>query len=200
MKKNYKTYAFAVLLIIAILAIMDGVNNSNAAEELRKEKDRLAEKAASFEKEYENNAKMLDEARKETAELEKEIESLSSAIEYKEFSAAIKTIESYKALQSFEEANAFMARIDGSGYYTGERSGKCHCGFIFNGEGFEWIPNSVLDLKEFRIEKDKISLTYQTVEEVKQDYQFVMVKAPGQYDREEKWRVEEITLVEKVPH
>lgn len=104
-EKNYITYAFAVLLI-AILAIMDGLNNSNAAEELRKEKDRLAEKAAIFEKEYENNAKMLD-----------------------------------------------VARIDGLGYYAGERSGKCHCGFIFNGEGFEWIPNSVLDLKEFRIEK-----------------------------------------------
>jgi hypothetical protein len=29
MKKNYKTYAFLILLIIAILAIMDGLNNSN---------------------------------------------------------------------------------------------------------------------------------------------------------------------------
>src|SRR5690606_14148408 len=148
--------------------------NSNAAEELRKEKDRLAKKAASFEKEYENNAKMLDVARKENAELKKEIESLRSAIEYRELSAAIETIESYKASQSYKKANAFMARIDGSGYYTGERSGKCHCGFIFNGEGFEWITNSVLDLNVFRIEKDKIRLTYQTVEEVKQDYQFVM--------------------------
>ncbi|MBY0156669.1 hypothetical protein H0178_12775 [Cytobacillus firmus] len=200
MKKNYITYAFAVLLMIAILAIMDGLNNSNAAEELRKEKDRLAEKAASFEKEYENNAKMLDVARKEIDELKKEIESLRSAIEYREFLAAIKTIESYKAAQSFKEANAFIARIDGLGYYAGERSGKCHCGFIFNGEGFEWIPNSVLDLKEFRIEQDKIRPTYQTAEEVTQDYQFVMAKAPGQYDSEEKWRVEEITLVEKVPH
>ncbi|MCM3090889.1 hypothetical protein [Cytobacillus sp. FSL R5-0377] len=41
--KNYKTYAFFLLLIIAVLAIMDGLNNSNAAEELRKEQDRLAE-------------------------------------------------------------------------------------------------------------------------------------------------------------
>ncbi|MCS0670026.1 hypothetical protein [Cytobacillus firmus] len=98
----------------------------------------------------------------------------------------------------FEEENAFIAIKDGSGSYTRDSLGKCHCGF--NGKGFEWIPNSVLDLKEFRIEKDKIRLTYQTVEEVKQDYQFVMSKAPGQYDSEEKWRVEEITLVEKVPH
>ncbi|MDF2038334.1 hypothetical protein P2R12_15320 [Cytobacillus oceanisediminis] len=204
MKKNYKTYAFAVLLIIAVLAIMDGLNNSNAAEELRKEKDRSAEEAASLNKEYEIKARMLDEARKENkdlevslSELEKEIESLRSAVEYKEFAAAVKTIDSYRAVQSFDEANRFIALKEGTGSYTIDSEGNCPCGFGFNEKGFEWVPNAVLDLKEFRIEKDKIHLIYHTAEDVKQDYQFVMVKSPGRFDREKKWRIDEITLVEK---
>ncbi|MCS0787928.1 hypothetical protein [Cytobacillus pseudoceanisediminis] len=61
-------------------------------------------------------------------------------------------------------------------------------------------PIPFLILKNLESKKIKIRFTYHTVEEVKQDYQFVMAKAPGRYDREEKWRINEITLVEKVPH
>ncbi|WP_275060893.1 hypothetical protein [Cytobacillus firmus] len=41
--------------------------------------------------------------------MEEEVESLRSAIEYQEFTAAINSIESYKASQSFQEATKFMA-------------------------------------------------------------------------------------------
>jgi TolA-binding protein len=203
MKKNYKTYAFLILLIIAILAIMDGLNNSNAAKELRKEKDRLAEEAASFKKEYEIKASMLDEERKENkdleeslSELEKEIESLRSTVKYKEFAAAVREVDTYKAVQTFEGANRFIALKDGAGSYTNDSEGNCPCGFFFE-KGFEWVPNAVLDLKGFRIENDKTFLTYHTAEDIKQDYQFVMVMAPGRFDREEKWRINEIKQVEK---
>ncbi|WP_286675849.1 hypothetical protein [Cytobacillus firmus] len=60
-----------------------------------------------------------------------------------------------------------MAFKDGQGYFTTDKAGNCPCGFGFNGKGFEWIPNAVLDLKEFRIEKDKVYLTYNTVEDIK---------------------------------
>lgn len=202
--KNYKTYAFFLLLIIAVLAIMDGLNNSNAAEELRKEQDRLAEEVASIKNEYEMKAKMLDETKKENrvfeeriSVLEKETESLRAAIDYTEFTAAVKAIDSYKAVQTFEEANRFIALKDGGGSYTSERGGGCPCGFFLNEKGFEWVPNAVLDLKAFRVEKDKILLTYHTAEDIKQNYQFVMVKAPGRFESEEKWRIDEIKLVEK---
>ncbi|WP_282173354.1 hypothetical protein [Cytobacillus firmus] len=204
MKKNYKTYAFLILLIIAVLAIMDGLNNSNAADELRTEKERLAEEAASFKNEYEIKSKMLDEARKENkdleeslSELEKEIESLRSTVEYKEFAAAVREVDTYKAVQTFEEANGFIALKEGVGSYTIDTEGNCPCGFGFNYKGFEWMRNAVLDLKAFRIENDKILLTYHTAEDIKQDYQFVMVKGPGRFDREEKWRIDEIKLMEK---
>ncbi|WP_404357537.1 hypothetical protein LG291_03785 [Cytobacillus firmus] len=204
MKKNYKTYAFLILLIIAVLAIMDGLTNSNEADELRKEKDRLAEEAASFKNEYEIKSKILDEARKEKEDLEKslselenEIESLRSTVEYKEFAAAVREIDSYKTVQTFEEANRFIALKEGAGSYTIDNEGNCPCGFGFNYKGFEWVPNAVLDLKAFRIENDKIFLTYHTAEDIKQDYQFVMVMAPGRFDREEKWRIDEIKLVER---
>ncbi|KML41766.1 hypothetical protein [Cytobacillus firmus] len=203
MKKNYKTYAFLILLIIAVLAIMDGLTNSNEADELRKEKDRLAEEAASFKNEYEIKSKILDEARKEKEDLEKslselenEIESLRSTVEYKEFAAAVREVDTYKAVQTFEGANRFIAQKDGAGSYTIDSEGNCPCGFFFE-KGFEWVPNAVLDLKAFRIENDKIFLTYYTAEDIKQDYQFVMVMAPGRFDREEKWRIDEIKLVEK---
>ncbi|OMF51731.1 hypothetical protein BK139_23265 [Paenibacillus sp. FSL R5-0490] len=203
MKKNYKTYAFLILLIIAVLAIMDGLTNSNEAEELRKEKDQLAEEAASFKNEYEIKASRLDVAIKENkaleeslSELEKEIESLRSAVEYKEFAAAVREVDTYKAVQTFEEANRFIALKDGVGSYTNDSEGNCPCGFFFE-KGFEWVPNAALDLKAFRIENDKIFLTYHTAEDIKQDYQFVMVKAQGRFDREKKWRIDEIKLVGK---
>ncbi|MEK3822493.1 hypothetical protein MKY20_25790, partial [Cytobacillus sp. FSL W8-0315] len=119
---------------------------------------------------------------------------LSQGCEYKEFIAALSTIESYKASQSFQEATKFMAFKDGQGYFTTDKAGNCPCGFGFNGKGFEWIPNAVLDLKEFRIEKDKVYLTYNTVEDIKTNYQFVMTKAIGKYDSVKKWRIEDIKL------
>lgn len=128
--------------------------------------------------------------------MEEEVESLRSAIEYQEFTAAINTIESYKASQSFQEASKFIAFKEGGGHITMD-TGNCPCEFGFNGKGFEWVPNAVLDLKEFRIEKDKVYITYNTLEEIKNNYQFVMTKSIGRYDSVKKWRIEEIKRVTK---
>ncbi|WP_166672499.1 MULTISPECIES: hypothetical protein [Cytobacillus] len=51
--KKLQNICFCRSIDYCFLDIMDGVNNSNAAEELRREKDRLVEKATGFEKEYE---------------------------------------------------------------------------------------------------------------------------------------------------
>ncbi|UQX57111.1 hypothetical protein M5V91_28610 (plasmid) [Cytobacillus pseudoceanisediminis] len=204
MIRRYKAYFFVILLIIAALAIFDSINSSNVAEDVRKEKDKLASKVTRLEKENENRSNLFVEVREEKEDLEEnlsqmeeEVESLRSAFEYQEFTAAIDTIESYKASQSFQEATKFMAFKAGQGYFTTDKAGNCPCGFGFNGKGFEWIPNAVLDLKEFRIEKDKVYLTYNTVEDIKNNYQFVMTKAIGRYDSVKKWRIEDIKLVTK---
>ncbi|MBX9976404.1 hypothetical protein [Cytobacillus firmus] len=201
MRRSYKIYAFVVLLIIAVLAVFDSLNSSNAAEDVRKEKDALVQKITTLEKENENKSNLFNEVREEKksleenlSQLEEEVETLRSSIEYKEFIAALSTIESYKASQSFQEATKFMAFKDGQGYFTTDKAGNCPCGFGFNGKGFEWIPNAVLDLKEFRIEKNKVYLTYNTVEDIKTNYQFVMTKAIGKYDSVRKWRIEDIKL------
>ncbi|WP_342025949.1 hypothetical protein AADC60_04040 [Cytobacillus pseudoceanisediminis] len=201
MRRSYKIYAFVVLLIIAVLAVFDSLNSSNAAEDVRKEKDALVQKVTRLEKENENKSNLFNEVREEKksleenlSQLEEEVGTLRTAIEYKEFIAALSTIESYKASQSFQEATKFMAFKDGQGYFTTDKAGKCPCGFGFNGKGFEWIPNAVLDLKDFRIEKDKVYLTYNTVEDIKTNYQFVMTKAIGKYDSVKKWRIEDIKL------
>jgi len=202
MRRSYTIYAFVVLLIIAVLAIIDGLNNSNAAENLRKEKNELVEKVAKLKKDYENSANLLDDVKKDKKQLEEnlsqieeEVKAFRSSIEYKEFTAAINTIESYKATQSFEEANDFIALKDGVGSYTTE--GNCPCGFFLSEKGFEWIPNVVLDIKEFRIEKDKVYLTYNTVGDVNNNYQFVLTKEVGRNEMVEKWRIEDIKLVAK---
>ncbi|EFV74315.1 hypothetical protein HMPREF1013_05454 [Bacillus sp. 2_A_57_CT2] len=201
MIRRYKAYFFVILLITAALAIFDSINSSNVTEDVRKEKDKLASKVTRLEKENENRSNLFVEVREEKEELEEnlsqmeeEVESLRSAIEYQEFTAAINSIESYKASQSFQEATKFMAFKDGQGYFTTDKAGNCPCGFGFNGKGFEWIPNAVLDLKEFRIEKDKVYLTYNTAEDIKTNYQFVMTKAIGKYDSVKKWIIEDIKL------
>lgn len=202
MRRSYKIYAFVVLLIIAVLAVFDSINSSNVAEDVRNEKDKLVSEVTRLKKEIENRSNLFNEVREEKEVLEEnlsqmgeEVEALRSAIEYKEFTAAINTIESYKATQSFEEANEFIALKDGVGSYTIE--GNCPCGFFLSEKGFEWIPNSVLEIKEFRIEKDKVYLTYNTVEDVKNNYQFVLSKAVGRNEMVEKWRIEDIKLVAK---
>ncbi|MCM3707958.1 MULTISPECIES: hypothetical protein [Cytobacillus] len=204
MIKRYKAYFVVILLIIAALAIFDSINSSNVAEDVRKEKAKLASKVTRLENENENRSNLFVEVKEEKEDLaenlfqmEEEIESLRSAIKYQEFTAAIDAIKSYKASQSFQEATKFLAIKDGQGYYTTDKEGKCPCGFGFNGTAFEWIPNAVLDLKEFRIEKDKVYLTYNTVEDIKNNYQFVMTKAIGRYDSVRKWRIEDIKLVTK---
>ncbi|MCM3393228.1 hypothetical protein [Cytobacillus oceanisediminis] len=204
MRRSYKIYAFVVLLIIAVLAVFDSINSSNVAEDVRNEKDKLVSEVTRLKKENENRSNLFNELREEKevleenlSHIEEEVDSLRAAIEYKEFTAAINTIESYKASQSFQEATKFMAIKDGQGYFTTDEAGNCPCGFGFNGKVFEWIPNAVLELKEFRIEKDKVYLTYNTVEDIKNNYQFVMIKAIGRYDSVKKWRIEDIKLETK---
>lgn len=59
---------------------------------------------------------------------------------------------------------------------TKDSAGNCLSGISFGSRSIEWILSSVLELKEFRIEKERIFLTYNTVEKIRNDYQFVMTK------------------------
>lgn len=186
-----------VLFIIAAIAILDSLNNSEVAEGLQKEKEMLVKKVKNLEKEFVNSSNLSDELFKENKQLKGEFETLKSPIQYQDFAEAINVIEAYKASQSFEEAIEFIAFNIGYGYFTADKERKCPCAFDFNGKGFEWIPNAVLDLKEFRIEKDKIYLTYNTVQDVKNNYKFVMTKAIGKGDEVKGWKIEEFELEEK---
>ncbi|MCM3245609.1 hypothetical protein LIS77_26145 (plasmid) [Cytobacillus firmus] len=63
MRRSYKIYAYVVLLIIAVLAVFDSLNSSNAAEDVRTEKDALVQKVTRLEKENENKSNLFNEVR-----------------------------------------------------------------------------------------------------------------------------------------
>jgi hypothetical protein len=129
--------------------------------------------------------------------LEKEVDALKSTIEYQDFNDAINTIESYKSTKTLKDTSKFLALNNGTGFTTLDREGNCPCTISFKEGSIEWKPNTVLELMAFRVEKEKILLTYNTVEETQHTYQFIMTMGPGRDDQEEKWRIEGIRLNDK---
>jgi len=191
LKKDLKTSALVLLIVVIALGVFDNLKISDEVEELQEEKQKLSKQIASLEKELENSSKISDEletANKRLVEnliqLKEEVDSLKS-VDYQEFIEAISTVESYKAAETLEEARQFMSKWVGS--YRLDQASTCPCGWIFNGGGIEWIRNAVVELSEFTIEKEKILLTYNTIEEIERNYQFVMMKEEG-------WKIEEIKL------
>ncbi|KAB2331603.1 hypothetical protein F7731_18425 [Cytobacillus depressus] len=201
MKKNFKTHTLVLLLVLATIAILDNLRISDFVEEMQEDKDKLVDKVASLEKKLGISSNTSDELEKENkrlveslSQLEEEVAALKSTVEYQDFIDATSTIESYKAMETFKETWGFIALKNGTSFSTIDSIGNCPCGFTFYGKGFEWVPNTVLTLKEFRIEKEKILLTYNTVTDIKHNYQFVMTKAAGRNDKVGRWRIEEIKL------
>lgn len=205
MKKNFKTYALLIALIFTTIAIIDNLRISNVAEGLQKYKDNLVKQVANFEQELGNSSNNLEELKKENelltediSDFKKEVEALKSPVNYQDFIDAVSAVESYKDEKSFNKAKEFFAysmdTVFSTGFSTKDSAGNCPCSISFGGKTIEWIPSSVLDLKEFRIETERIFLTYNTVEKIRNDYQFVMTKTFGFNNnyKVEKWGIEEI--------
>jgi len=204
LKKQLKTYAFLLIVIITAIAILDNLKVSDAAGELQENRDKLELKVARLEKEFEtvSNAKtelLEDNKRLEEnlLQLEEEVRALKSSVATNDFKDAVAAIESFKSKQTFKETLEFLAASNGVGAGTLDREGNCPCSFTFQGDSIEWIPNAILDLQAFSIDKEKILLTYNTVNYLEHDYQFVMAKEAGWKDFTKKWRIVGIKLVEK---
>jgi regulator of replication initiation timing len=204
LKKNFKTYALVIVLIFTTIAIIDNLRISDVAEELQKDKDNLVKQVANFEQDLGNSSNNLEELEKENellteeiSNFKKEVEVLKSPVNYQDFIDAISAVESYKEVESFIKTKEFFALSMYTSFSTTDRVGNCPCGISFRTGGIEWMPNSVLELKEFRIERERIFLTYNTVEIIRHDYQFVMTKTKGYKDEVERWRIEYIKRLVK---
>ncbi len=206
LKKNLKTYGLIILAIFSTLAIIDNLRISDVADNLEKDNAKLVADITSLEKKLENSSKTSEELLNEneelvekTANLEDDIVGLKTSLAYQDFIEAMNTIESYKSASTIKEARDLVAFNHGSGYSTIDREGNCPCFMSFRmyGKAVEWKPNMILSLKEFRIDKDKVLLTYRTGEEFKDDYQFIMFKSTLNKDQEERWMIDEIKTVRK---
>ncbi|MGP1908433.1 hypothetical protein ACTSEZ_09675 [Metabacillus sp. JX24] len=202
MKK--RTYAIIAVVIFLAMMIINNLNMGNEAEKLQQERDNLTEQVAAFKKDREKNAAALEETSKENErlksdadDLKKEIERLKTPVLYQNFLEAVRTVEDYKKEDSFSKAKDYFALSLNGGLSTLDRAGNCPCSIFFKNGNIEWKPKSVLDLKELGIEGEKILLTYQTVEMIKDDYQFVMTKTEGFNDKTLKWRIEEINPIKR---
>ncbi|MFY0758863.1 hypothetical protein AB1K32_08300 [Metabacillus dongyingensis] len=87
MKKNFKTYALAIVIIFTTIAIIDNLRISDVAEELQKDKDNLVKQVANFEQDLGNSSNNLKELKKENelltddiSNFKKEVEALKSPV------------------------------------------------------------------------------------------------------------------------
>ncbi|MEK3808072.1 hypothetical protein MHB63_16250 [Bacillus sp. FSL H8-0547] len=198
-----KKYAIIALVIFLAMMIINNLNMGDEAEKLKQERDNLTEQVAALKEDNAKKSSVLDDTLKENerlindfTSLKNEIDELRTPVEYQDFLDAVQTVESYKVEGSFSEAKELVAAT--TGFSSLDRAGNCPCGFSFeNGRNIEWKPKSVLDLKELGIEGEKIILTYQTGEMIKDDYQFVMTNTEGVNDKTLKWRIEEIKTTKR---
>ena len=213
MKKGFKTYAFIILLVLGTIFVLDYIDISRLVNNLQNDKNSLIEKASHLEKQNQKSSTETEQLQNENKQLVEQISQLkeevkelkSSFIQYQDLNDAISTVNSFKAAKTFFQANNYIA-FDGTGtvsYSSLDFEGNCPCFFNFDGLGFEWKPNVVGNLSEFRTEKGKIILIFNSVQNEHTAYQFVMTKATGlkenksspsgfDLDKEEKWRILEI--------
>ncbi|NKE05860.1 hypothetical protein [Mesobacillus selenatarsenatis] len=203
-KKDFKTSALIILLVITAIALMDNARTADSAAKLEEDKNRLETKVTSLEKEIERRSRMTDDLKNENdtlavnlSNLEEEVAASQSSVRYQDFMDAISVVETYKAAGEFKEVIDLIALGNFTSFGTLDQDDNCPCTINFKYSNLEWIPGVVLDLSGFKIEKGRIVLTYLTVEDLEDNYQFVLTKSDGFYDRTEKWRIEEIRLVEK---
>lgn len=197
--KKLKTFALAFFLLITPILFLEHMKIVTSEEELREDMSNLEKVVASLEKDLENSSNKINELMEENKRiipLEDEIASLKTSVKYQDFKDSISTIETYKKTKKFNELSELVALVKYSSYTT-DKEGNCPCGMVFNEKTIEWKPNQVLELSEFRFDTDRIYLTFNTVQSIDHNYQFVMIKSRSMEDAEELWRIEEIKLVEK---
>ncbi|CAM4034735.1 hypothetical protein [Mesobacillus thioparans] len=203
-KKDYTISAFVILLVITAIALLDNARTADTAAKLEEDKKQLEEKVAGLEGKLVDRSRVANDLKNENETLtfnlstmEEEIAAAQSSVRYQDFMEAIDVVETYKAAGKFTEVIDLIAFGNFTSFTSLDFEDKCPCSFTFKYSNLDWSPGVVLNLKEFSINKDKIVLTYLTVEDLEDNYQFVLTRSDGYYDRTEKWRIEEIRLVEK---
>jgi hypothetical protein len=210
MKRGFKTYAFIIILVLGTIFVLDYFDISRLVNNLQNDENLLIEKASRLEKQNQKSSTETEQLQNENkqlveqiSQLEEEVKELKSFIQYQDFNDAISTVNSYKAAKTFGQANNYIAYVGTGGISYLDPEGNCPCSFHFDGRGFEWKPNVIGNLSEFRTEKGKIILIFNSVQNEHTAYQFVMTKAAGwkenksspiglDLDKEEKWRILEI--------
>ena len=203
-KKDFKVSALIILLVITAIALLDNARTADSAAKLEEDKNRLEKKVTSLEKEIERRSRMTDDLKNENdtlavnlSNLEEEVAAAQSSVRYQDFMDAIDVVETYKAVEDFEEVIELIVVDNFTSIGTLDKEGNCPCNINFKYSNLDWKPGVVMNLSEFRIEKEKILLTYLTVENLESNYQFVLTRSDGFYDMTEKWRIEDIRLKEK---
>ncbi len=203
-KKDFKVSALIILLVITAIALMDNARTADSAAKLAEEKNRLEKKVTSLEKEIERRSRLTDDLKNENdtlaenlSNLEEEVAASQSSVRYEDFMEAIDVVETYKAVVDFEEVFELIGVDNFTSFGYLDQDYDCPCNINFKYSNLDWKPGVVMNLSEFSIEKGKILLTYLTVENLESNYQFVLTKGGGSYEINEKWRIEEIRLLEK---
>lgn len=203
-KKDFKTSALIILLVITAIALLDNARSADSAAKLKEEQKQLEQKVTSLEKELERRSRMTDDLKDENdtlaenlSNLEEEVAAAETSIQYEDFMDAIDVVETYKAAEDFKEVIELIAFGNFTSFGTLDQEDNCPCSINFKYTSHDWSPGVVMNLSEFSIEKGKILLTYLTVENLESNYQFVLTRSDGFYDMTEKWRIEDIRLLEK---
>ncbi|MHC0039389.1 hypothetical protein [Pseudoneobacillus sp. C159] len=192
MKKQFLIAAIAILFMISITAVIKENEQFDTLKELQVENKHLLGKVSKLESELRVARNNLGTLENRNRQLEEEVDTLTSSVSYQDFLLAKNTVESYKVAKTFDDATQYLGLVEGLGISSLDPELNCPC-FISNyGKKLEWKPHVVTELKEFKIEKGKILLTYKTKSQ--QDYQFMMTKALGwkSEDQVEDWRIESI--------
>jgi hypothetical protein len=202
--KNFKNSALIILVVITVIALLDNARTADSAAKLEANQERLEKKVVSLEKEIEKRSMVEAELKSESdtlavnlANLEEEMASSQSTVRYQDFLDAIDVVETYKAAEDFEEVFELIGVDKFTSFGFFDQDYNCPCNINFKYSNLDWKPRVVMNLSEFSIEKGKILLTYLTIENLESNYQFVLTRGGDFYDMTEKWRIEDIRLIEK---
>ncbi|MBU9721308.1 MULTISPECIES: hypothetical protein [Bacillaceae] len=186
MKNNYIGFGVIVLLVIVTFFIFrEPSQESIQLEELQQQMDYLINENGRLEDALTESSALVNELQKENKEQADVIADLNDTplmIDYRVFSDAIETVESYKQAEDFEEAMKYFSSNVGMAQFEEE-----HNVIVFNDNLIDWRPNAIEELREFTIADDQLILTYSADRGIRHWYGFVMVK-------EDEWKIDEIKL------
>ncbi|WP_088034452.1 hypothetical protein [Evansella clarkii] len=191
MKRNYISFGIIILLIaVTLIAFREPDAEAVELNNLENENENLLTEISHLEESIEASDNKVEELKSEKqqltevlSQLEGEVEALKESKHY-DFTKAIETVESYKQAETFEEASESILHPV---QVIRKNAEDCPCAFVFGPQKFDWIPDLVLDLKEYTIKKDSLLLSYNASEKVNEVYEFVMVK-------EDEWKIKEINI------